>query len=181
MRPLLILALFAAPLSAQVRISPGFAVGPAIPMGDLGSISSPMLGGNAWVLARIPGERYAVGLEFQYHQFKMDSVVVLGFDTTPSYMVAGPAWRGYGAMVRYEYDIKRPGLYAVGGAGLYFTRSTPAAEHPVQTPEDSHDFTVLAGLGYRMRELINLEIRVINVFTVNDSQRWLPITVGFRF
>jgi hypothetical protein len=45
----------------------------------------------------------------------------------------------------------------------------------------STDPVAQIGLGYRMGSQLALEARFINVFTVNQSERILPLTAGIRF
>ncbi len=167
-------------LSAQIRVSAGFGGGVMLPMGDLASTGSTGSASHAYVMFRGHDARYAFGLEGVYHHTTLDGVFVYGTPTVPGRSVDGLAWSAYGGMIRYEYDILR-GLYAVGGAGLLYRRVVPPDDAPTTAPITSHDFTADAGLGFEGPEGLRVEVRLVNIFTVNDSDRFVPITVGFRF
>ncbi len=169
------------PLVGQVWLEPAVAVGPTIPLGDLGTMASMGLGANVFVMVRNPNARYAFGLEGSFHHFQLDSVVQFGFDTTPSRIIDGPISNAVGAMIRYEYNIIDQRFYAVGGVGMYFRWITPDREATVNATITSRDVAAQAGLGYRGPGRLSFEIRVINLFTVHESEVLVPVTVGLRF
>jgi hypothetical protein len=153
---------------AQVRFTAGVDGGIAVPAGDLGRLttSGPMV--SASVRAGKPGSRTSFGAEAMYAKLQFKD---LADDLT---------WRAYGVMARVEYTVTG-GLYALGGAGMLYRERNPIGTPAVPDRFESTDPAAQAGLGLRVGRHLALEARVINIVTVNASERVFPFTVGVRF
>lgn len=183
-RLILALAIAAActtsPLGAQVQLRPGFGIGTTVVMGDLASPGTGGVAGHVFVMLRGEHRRHALGLEGVYHRATLDSLFVPGTEAIEGRSVNGHAWSALGGMIRYEYHIIG-GLHAVGGAGLLYRKVVAPDDAPTPQVLRSHDFTAQAGLAYRGPAGLAIEARLVNIFTVNDSERFIPITMGVRF
>lgn len=153
---------------AQVRITGGVDGGIALPAGDLGmwATSGPIV--SVSVRAGKSGSRTTFGAEAMYQKLQFKD---RADDLT---------WRAYGVMARVEYTVTG-GLYALGGAGMLYRERNPIGTPPVPDRFESTDPAAQAGLGLRVGRHLALEARVINIMTVNASERVFPFTVGVRF
>lgn len=177
-----LLAMISRPALAQSRITFGVDGGVAISGGDLGNQGSSGVFGSVSGLVGKPGARTRIGLEVNYQRMQLDSVTYYPpcCDPLPPVQFQGEVWQSYGVMARIEYTITG-GLYAMGGAGMLSRTRTPDPDHPVALKSKSTDSAAQAGLGFRIGNRFALEARLINIFTVNASERMFPITAGVRF
>jgi hypothetical protein len=154
-------------------------------MGDLGDPDE--LGLVAAFTVRIGklGSRSTFGFEAHFQRIPLDSVFIPavsdpGVPNTGEVRLPPSTWIAYGGIARLDYTVT-DGLYAISGVGLlrreheFESASAPIAKRT------STDPVAQVGLGYRLGEHVAIEARFINVFTVNQSERVIPITVGIRF
>ena len=170
---------------AQTRVGFGADIGTAVAMGDLGRSGQPGL--TAALSARIGkvGSRSSFGIEGHFERIPLDSLYIPavsdpGVPNTGEQRIPASTFRAIGAIARLDYTVAG-GLYAISGLGL-LSREREYEQAPVAVATvKSTDPVAQIGLGYRLGSFLVIEARFLNVFTVNQSERMIPITAGIRF
>lgn len=167
----LLAATIAAPAAAQGGFKVGFQAGPSLPMGNLGDAVSTGIGGGVTLMMRNPSSKVGFGIDAQLHRFGYQEIAGIDFDANLN---------AYGAMARLEFAAG-PGLYLLGGAGLFRQEVTGGDDFPDFGETTNTDFAVQAGAGFNFGPGIFVEGKLVNIFTENEATRMIPITVGIRF
>lgn len=158
----ILMAVAAAPAAAQL---PGWSVGASggvtAPVGDADDAFDVGFGGSVVFTLRPVGSRISYGVDAQYH--RMD------------FAGGGGDLTGLAAFGRINVPVA-PMLYLIGGAGAF--RSELSFDGGPDF--DETDFAVQGGVGLNIGRSLFAEAKLINVFA-DDSQQFIPITIGFRF
>lgn len=155
-------------------------------MGDLGRPGGPPgVVGALGVRAGRSGSRTTFALEAHYQRIPLDSLYIPavsepGVPNTGAQRIPASTWQAWGVIARLDFRIVG-GLYAIAGTGLLWREQAFAPAEVAVAPFESTDPVAQAGFGYRFGEHFVLEARFVNVFSVNDSERILPVTLGVRF
>src|SRR5690606_12308631 len=105
----LLAGLVAAPAAAQGGFKVGFQAGASLPMGDLGDVVGTGVGGGVTLMMRNPSSKVGFGIDAQLHRFGYNDIAGIEIDANLN---------AYGALARLEFAAG-PGLYLLGGAGLF--------------------------------------------------------------
>lgn len=173
------------PATAQTHVTLGVDAGTSSPMGDLGDPEE--LGLVAAFTIRIAklGSRSTFGFEAHFQRMPLDTVFIPavsdpGVPNTGEVRLPASTWLAYGGIARLDYTVTG-GLYAISGLGILRREHEFESASPPIAKRTSTDPVAQIGLGYRLGRHLALEARFINVFTVNQSERVVPITAGIRF
>jgi hypothetical protein len=164
-------ALSIAPLSAQGGFVFGVNGGVALPMGDLGDAVKTGWGGGVQLMMRNPDSKVGWGIDTHFARFGYEDIGGIDLDATLN---------TYGALARLDFAVGGA-AYILGGAGLFRSEITADDEGPDLGDTDGTDFAVQGGLGLNFARGFFLEAKYVNIFTENESTRFVPITVGIRF
>lgn len=169
----LVLAAFtAAPAAAQGGLTFGLNGGVSVPIGDAADVVKTGFGGGATIMMRDPAGKLGFGIDAQWYRHAYDDALsdLLGADLKQNL---------YGVLARLEY-APSPSLYLLGGAGLVRGEVTGTDDLPDFGDTSNTDFAIEGGLGFNFGPGLYLEGKILNVFS-DESQRFIPITVGIRF
>lgn len=159
----ILMAAAVAPVSAQVvGWTVGASGGVTAPVGDADDFLDVGFGGSVNFMLRPVGSRISYGVEAQYHRMDFAS--------------GGGHLTGLAGFARINVPVA-PMLYLIGGAGAF--RSEVSVDG-TGLDFDTTDFAVQGGAGLNIGRSLFAEAKLINVFSDN-SQQFIPITLGFRF
>jgi hypothetical protein len=165
-------AIATAPAAAQGGLSFGLNGGASVPIGDAADIVKTGFGGGATIMMRDPAGKLGFGIDAQWYRHSYDDALntLLGGDLKQNL---------YGVLARLEYAPSRS-LYLLGGAGLVRGEVTGTDDLPDFGDTSNTDFAIEGGLGLTFGPGLYLEGKILSVFS-DQSQRFIPITIGIRF
>lgn len=159
----ILLAVAAAPAAAQI---PGWTVGASggvtAPVGDADDFYDVGFGGSVIFMIRPVGSRISYGVDAQYHRL--------------DFAGGGGHLNGFAGFARVNVPVA-PQLYLIGGAGAFRSEASFDNSDP---DFNETDFAIQGGVGLNIGRSLFAEAKLINVFS-DDSQQFIPITIGFRF
>ena len=166
----LVLAGSAQVAQAQLAMSFGIAAGASIPTGDFGDAFGTGFHGMATLGFTPPALPFGVRIDGMYNSLDGSSDGVFSESTAKILAFSGNAIFAFPGMVASPYLI--------GGVGFY------NSDFDLEGLESSTDFGINVGLGARF----NLsgfgtfaEIRFHNIFSDEESTRFIPLTFGIIF
>ncbi len=166
-----------APAVAQGGAKFSLGGGVTLPLSDFGEVASTGFHGLAAVSFQPANFPVGIQVDGMFHRFGMDDDFTLGADVNTQ-VIQGTANAVYRFTVSEETKI-RP--YLIGGVGYYNFKLT--GDDVPDGLDSESDIGINAGAGFDFAAgavALFVEGRFHNVFTEDESTRFIPITVGIR-